>query len=70
MNIVNQENIYLLQTFVKYIHIRIIIFRIGCSVPRYPPFYKTLPKFSAFVNWMSVRIYETDCIQIENFQAS
>ena len=29
--------------------------------PRYCPFHKTLPRSSAFVNWISVRFYETDC---------
>ena len=27
----------------------------------YRPFHKTLPRSSAFVNWISVRFYETDC---------
>ena len=27
----------------------------------YHPFHKTLPISSAFVNWISVRFYETDC---------
>ena len=31
------------------------------SVVRYRPFHKTLPRTSAFVNWISVRFYETDC---------
>ena len=26
----------------------------------YRPFYKTLPRSSALVNWISVRFYETD----------
>ena len=25
------------------------------------PFHKTLPRTSAFINWISVRFYETDC---------
>ena len=25
------------------------------------PFHKTLPKYSEFINWISVRFYETDC---------
>ena len=29
--------------------------------PRYCPFHKTLPRSSAFVSWISVRFYETDC---------
>ena len=28
---------------------------------KYRPFHKTLPSSSAFVNWISVRFYETDC---------
>ena len=28
----------------------------------YRPFHKTLPRSSVFVNWLSVRFYETDCI--------
>ena len=28
---------------------------------RYRPFHKTLPRSSAFVNWISLRFYETDC---------
>ena len=28
----------------------------------YRPYYKTLPRSSAFGNWISVRFYETDCI--------
>ena len=31
---------------------------------RYRPFHTTLPRSSAFVNWISVRFYETDCIWI------
>ena len=27
----------------------------------YRPFHKTLPRYSAYVNWISVRIYETGC---------
>ena len=27
----------------------------------YRPFDKTLPRFSAFLNWISVRFYESDC---------
>ena len=27
----------------------------------YRPFHKTLPRSSTFVNWISVRFYETDC---------
>ena len=27
----------------------------------YRPFHKTLPRSSTFVNWSSVRFYETDC---------
>ena len=27
----------------------------------YRPFHKTLPRSSAFINWISVRFYETDC---------
>ena len=27
----------------------------------YHPFHKTLPRYSAFGNWISVRFYETDC---------
>ena len=27
----------------------------------YRPFHKTLPRSSAFVNWISVRFYETGC---------
>ena len=30
----------------------------------YRPFHKTLPKSSAFVSWISVRFYETDCIYL------
>ena len=33
----------------------------------YRPFPKTLPKYSGFVNWMSVRFYEMGCMQILNF---
>ena len=29
----------------------------------YRPFHNTLPRSSAFVNWFSVRFYETDCIK-------
>ena len=28
----------------------------------YRPLYKTLPRSNLFVNWISVRFYETDCI--------
>ena len=28
---------------------------------RYRLFHKTLPRSSAFVNWISVRLHETDC---------
>ena len=28
----------------------------------YRPFHKTLPRSSSYVNWSSVRFYETDCI--------
>ena len=38
------------ETFLKY------------SLDRYRPFHKTLPKSSAFINKISVRFYETDCI--------
>ena len=27
----------------------------------YSPFYKTLPRSCAFVNWISARFYEIDC---------
>ena len=27
----------------------------------YRPFHKTIPRSRAFVNWISVRVYETDC---------
>ena len=30
------------------------------------PFHKTLPRYSAFVNWMSVRFYEMDCILFQD----
>ena len=30
----------------------------------YTPFHETIPKSSAFVSWISVRFYETDCIII------
>ena len=30
----------------------------------YLPFHKTLPRSSAFVNWISVRFYETACTLI------
>ena len=36
----------------------------GIRVGEWGPFHKTLPRSSAFINWISVRIYETDCIQI------
>ena len=29
--------------------------------PQIRPFHKTLPRFTAFVYWISVRFYETDC---------
>ena len=29
----------------------------------YRPFHKTLPRSNAFVNWISVRFYETGCIR-------
>ena len=29
---------------------------------KYRPFHKTLPRSSAFVNWISARFYETGCI--------
>ena len=32
----------------------------------YRPFHKTLPRSSAFINWISVSFYETDCIQSMN----
>ena len=32
--------------------------------PRYCPFHKTLSRFNALVNWISVRFYETGCIII------
>ena len=28
----------------------------------YRPFHKTLPRSRAFVNWISVRFYEMDCM--------
>ena len=31
------------------------------DVPKYLPFHETLPGYSASVNWISVRFYETDC---------
>ena len=31
---------------------------------KYRPFHKTSPRSNAFVNWDSVRFYETDCIYI------
>ena len=31
------------------------------SLLSYRPFHKTLPRSSAFVNWISVRFYETGC---------
>ena len=34
----------------------------------YQPFHKTLQRFSAFVNWISVRFYETDCIRKDQSQ--
>ena len=35
---------------------------------RYRPFHKTLPRSNAYLKWMSVRFYETDCIsQIKMF---
>ena len=36
----------------------------------YRPFHKTLPRSSAFVNWILVRFYETDCIIIETYKCS
>ena len=33
-------------------------------VSRYRPFHKTLPRSSAFVNWIPVRFYETGCSKI------
>ena len=33
----------------------------------YRQFHKTLPRSSAFLNWISVRFYETDCIVINAF---
>ena len=33
------------------------------------PFHKTLPRSNASVNWMSVRFYETDCIQCSFFSS-
>ena len=32
-----------------------------CYMFKYRPFHKTLPRSSAFVNWISVRFYETGC---------
>ena len=32
------------------------------NVFSYRPFHKTLPRYSAFVNWISVRFYEIDCM--------
>ena len=29
--------------------------------PLYRPFHKTLPRSCAFINWISVRYYETGC---------
>ena len=34
----------------------------GLDLQIYRPFHKTLPKSSAFINKISVRFYETDCI--------
>ena len=33
---------------------------------KYRPFHKTLPRSSAFVYWILVRFYETDCTIILN----
>ena len=30
----------------------------------YRPFHETLPRSSAFINWISIRFYETACIYI------
>ena len=32
------------------------------QVFEYSPFHKTLPSYSAFVNWISVMYYEMDCM--------
>ena len=32
-----------------------------CNFLKYRPFHKTLPRSSAFVNWVSVRFQETNC---------
>ena len=36
----------------------------------YRPFHKTLPRSSAFCNWISVRFYETGCTKIRNTRNS
>ena len=36
----------------------------------YRPFHKTLPRSSAFANWISVRFYETDCTWREKFKVN
>ena len=38
----------------------VAIYKGTCS--KYRPFHKTLPRSSAFLNWISVRFYETDCM--------
>ena len=36
--------------------------RIQYTYITYRPFHKTLPRASAFVYWISVRFYESDCM--------
>ena len=51
-----QRSFRFLKIYRKYIHFT------------YRPFHKTLPRSSAFVNWISVRFYETDCSTSNTFK--
>jgi len=46
----------------KLLKIDLLLSRIFESV-LYRPFHKTLPRSSLFVNWISLRFYETYCIR-------
>ena len=54
---------YILHTYIVSILAVLIDIIYKRWVWTYRPFHKTLPRFSAFLNWLSVIFYETDCIQ-------
>ena len=44
-----------------YMTLLLLIYFLHHAFATYRPFHKTLPRSSAFVNWISVRFYETGC---------